>query len=550
MNELLYKKNLLALSSIDPELSFQICSTPSSEKVIIAESKDGSTVPVLKQGEKRIQLHSLYNPVTEAEKLYNTGRKDGSFVIIYGLGGGYHVLPYIEDERIENILIIDKDKKYLRKILEEINLTPIFTSLKVNILIDPDHTRLENAIAEKYLPSISGNLFFVQLKNRISSEPVFFNEITRQINEILDKVSNDFASQAFFGKRWFKNIINNLKYAEGPQLLPLVRKKAIIAGAGPSLERQLVHLKKNMEESIVFASDTAATFLISNNIIPDYIVSIDCQHITYNHLIGFDSFNIPLIMDIGSPVFLSRCFQNRIYFTSGNPLSRFIASNWRYLQYIDTAGGNVGYTALSVASSIGIDDITLYGIDYSYTNHKPYAKDTFIYKYFSRNSSKINSSENAAYSFSAGSNLHETGIKGVFSNARMDNYYNSMLSFLKGKNMDVRNAPYTPRKILSRKKNGSCGEYNLFASGSPLLPWKNFLSDYLVALTALPEPVSPFNRYFSNLSKKEREIWTTLYPVCASLRKELREDAVSTPEILVMTRDWCISEIEKLISSK
>ena len=114
---------------------------------------------------------------------------------------------------------------------------------------------------------------------------------------------------------------------------------------------------------LVLASDTAAPFLEANSIIPDYIISIDCQHITYNHIIGTTLFDVPIIMDLGSPVFLSRLFRNRIYFTSANPLSRYIASGWRHFQFVDTAGGNVGYSALSIASSIGIGDVILYGID-------------------------------------------------------------------------------------------------------------------------------------------------------------------------------------------
>ncbi len=391
----------------------------------------------------------------------------------------------------------------------------------------------------------------MHLKNRVQSEPVFFEKITNQINLILDKVSNDFASQAFFGKRWFKNIINNLKYAEGRQIIPMTKKKAAIVGAGSSLEFQLEHLKDNIKDTLVFSSDTAAGYLVSNNIIPDYIISIDCQHITYNHLTGYNLKDIPIIIELGSPLFLSRYFKNRIYVTSGNPLSCLIASVWRYFQYIDTAGGNVSYAGLSIASSIGINEITLYGVDYSYIKHKPYAKDTFIYKYFNRDSIKTNPLENSIYSFSSDSNLYECSKKGVYSNNRMDFYYNSILSYISNEDINVKTAPFSPRKIFHKsKKRDNKEEYKLFSSGSPKMSWDIFLENYKESLEALPDFKNQYNRYFLSLSKKEREIWTTIYPVCATFRKELKEENLSAPQILSITRKWCIKEIEKTINNK
>ncbi|MCL2293697.1 MAG: DUF115 domain-containing protein [Spirochaetes bacterium] len=547
MNDLLYKKNILALSSHNSNLSLEIHSLKPLNSVITLPAKDGNMIPVIEKGNTKIQLHSMYDPVSEAEKLYQTSKKGSCFIVIYGLGGGYHILPYLNDDFIEKILIIDTGKRYLRKIIEDIDLTAIFTDPKVNILFDPDFAELSEFISENYIPAVFGNLNIVHLKNRVQSESLFFEKITNNINLILDKVLNDFASQAFFGKRWFKNIINNLKYAEGQQVIPKAKQKAAIVGAGTSLEMQLNHLKESVEDTLIFASDTAAGYLLLNGITPDYIISIDCQHITYNHLTGYDLKDIPVIIELGSPLFLSRYFKNRIYVTSGNPLSCLIASVWRYFQYVDTAGGNVSYAGLSIASSIGINEITLYGVDYSYIKYKPYARDTFIYKYFNKDSIKTNSLENSIYSFSSDSNLYECSKKDVYSNKRMDFYYKSILSYIKKEDINVKGAPFSPRKIYHKSKKKNTADYKLFSSGSPKMPWNVFLEDYKESLKTLPDFKNQYNRYITSLSKKEREIWTTIYPVCATFRKELREKNLSTPQILHITKEWCISEIEKVI---
>ena len=96
----------------------------------------------------------------------------------------------------------------------------------------------------------------------------------------------------------------------------------------------------------------------------------------------------------------------------------------------------------------------------------------------------------------------------------------------------------------------SDNKYNLFASGKPVMPWNMFLNDYYKSLASLPEPFSPFNKYYGNLTKTERELWTTIYPVCASSRKEHKDENYSAGEILLKTRSWCLNEIEKVLRQK
>ncbi len=154
MDDLLYKKNILALSSHDSNLSFEISSLKPLNSVTTLPAKDGNIIPVMEKNNTKIQLHSMYNPISEAEKLYQTSKKGSSFIVIYGLGGGYHILPYLNDDFIENILIIDTGKRYLRKIVEDIDLSAIFTNPKISILFDPDFKELSKIISEKYLPSV------------------------------------------------------------------------------------------------------------------------------------------------------------------------------------------------------------------------------------------------------------------------------------------------------------------------------------------------------------------------------------------------------------
>ncbi len=83
MNNSVFQQNIISLSSIDPELAFSISQVSPSKNCSIQVSRDGSAVPVIKTETAEVQLHSLYNPVKEGEKLYNLSKNESGFVICF-----------------------------------------------------------------------------------------------------------------------------------------------------------------------------------------------------------------------------------------------------------------------------------------------------------------------------------------------------------------------------------------------------------------------------------------------------------------------------------
>ena len=548
-----FQQNIISLSSIDPELAFSISQVKSTSSCEIILSRDGSPVPVINNSSGNTQLHSLYNPVKEGEKLYHSSRDESGFVIVFGLGGGYHILPYLNDPDIQHILIIETDRNIFRKIIENIDMTSIFSNRKTDLILDPDINDFKSRISEKYNPSIYGNLSIVQLKNRIKTEPDFFESAFKKIKVILDSVYDDFASQAQFGKRWFKNTLQNLVYAEeySKPLSPCSYIK--IAGAGPSIEMQIDKLKEGRDKSILIATDTVLPYLSGENIRPDIIISIDCQHITYNHFMGYDYSGIPAVLDLSSPPYLSRKFSDRIFFSSGHPFSRYLATYWKYFPVIDTSGGNVGHSAVSLANSLGAKTIELFGIDYSYPEGKPYARNSLIYNYFMKTEKRTSSCESSVYSFVFSGNNNFRINKSAVTNTKLESYYNYLSDFISDNNLYTVSPPDSPRNFTSGRERKSEIKLNynenpmFFSSGKNSCSWKTFLENYKEKLKILPSPDISFNSYYQSLTKKEKELWATVFPVCASFRKEHKDDNLKIKDILNESKKWCIDEINKYL---
>ena len=197
-------------------------------------------------------------------------------------------------------------------------------------------------------------------------ESEYFSGIRNGIMEFLQLLSADFFVQSHFGKRWFINTLSNLKKAQSAKnTLPPIRR-ALITGAGPSLEVQLPTLIKYKQDSFLIATDTSLPFLLKHNLIPDLVISIDCQHISYHHFMAGFPKDIPLVLDLASPSFLTKQTDNIIFFTSGHPFSQFVNKNLRSYPYIDTSGGNVSHAAISLADKLGAKEIILFGVDFSY----------------------------------------------------------------------------------------------------------------------------------------------------------------------------------------
>lgn len=104
-------------------------------------------------------------------------------------------------------------------------------------------------------------------------------------NTLIDKLHTKLNNVTFksLSKEVFTNAKNNLKFISfGTSLKDLLNfnaenKNAIIVGGGPSLRKinQIKVLKKYKKNFIVIACDGALYYLLSNNIIPDLVVTFD-----------------------------------------------------------------------------------------------------------------------------------------------------------------------------------------------------------------------------------------------------------------------------------
>jgi len=552
-SNILYNKNMLSLSSRNNNLAIKLSNVDFSQNVEFKQSKKGPIIPIIKINNREKPLHSTIDPIKEGQRFYNNSKADG-FVIFLGLGAAYHIIPFLNQPDITEILIIDKDISIFKSILSNLDLSQFILNRRVKFLIDEDLETIKEYLLSNYLPAVSGNLHILNLRSRFEMENIYFSNIKTEILELLQLLSADFSVQSYFGKRWFINTLSNLKKAQSVKnTLPPIRR-AIITGAGPSLEVQLPTLQKYKKDSFLIATDTSLPFLLKHKLIPDLVISIDCQHISFHHFLAGFPKNIPLVLDLASPSFLTKQTDNIIFFTSGHPFSQFVNKNLRSFPYIDTSGGNVSHAAISLADKLGAKEILLFGIDFSYPLGKSYARGTYIYPYFLSRSNRFNPSENSFVSFifynkQTISTKKEFGIS--YSTTPMISYKKRLEQASLNINASIKQIPGLGDTLILPFNNKNRSRSNItpyFSAGSNSVDYKIFLYNYKKELQLLPIPGISLSEYFSKLNSNQKDLCTTLYPAAAALRRSDYPD-INGVEIIKKAIQWTINLVDNYLEN-
>ncbi|OQY33804.1 MAG: hypothetical protein B6241_07070 [Spirochaetaceae bacterium 4572_59] len=549
MNKDLLDRNLLSLTHSSPDTANLLSYSDTSQNIKFKHSKSGHQIPCYsKDGINFKAIHSAFDPVKEGFRLSEQKHFEG-MLLVFGLGGGFHIRPLLKNREITSIIIIENNPEETKSILSNLDLSDIFLDKRVSLWISDKPEDFTMYLLSRYIPVLSGNLQTLSLRSRVLQDEDFYSSLSDVVKKTIGQITDDYTVQTYFGKKWFINTLSNLKESEKTTQTLFPIKKAYITAAGPSLEKQLTLLKSKRSDETIIATDTSLPVLLANNIKPDLVISIDCQHISYNHFMSGYPEDVPLILDLASPSFLTRLAKKTFFFTSDHPFSRYVSKEFRQFPKIDTSGGNVTHAALSLADTLGAEEIKLLGADFSYPMGKPYARSTYIYPYFYSRAKRTSGIEDRIFSFI----MHNKNIEKI----RTDNgfryitkpmiHYKASIEKkaqgcrgrvlgIKGEGVDLD----FPKKKSFRKK-----EMRIVSAGKSYISCRNFLKTYRKRIADLPEMNCSVSEYLSSLTFDEKEVWITILPTAAQYRKT----AETGKEALNSARSWSIDLIDRVLES-
>ena len=547
-----FERNLLALARFIPLCSQLSKAVTTLNRYRFLDSPSGEVIPAwVDPCGSAHPLHSLVDPRREAKRILESEAYSGedAFIVFLGLGGGFLVEAALEQKTTALVLVMDFDINGIAELLCHRDYVKIFSDPRFHFLADPPGSAIEEYILSVYKPMLCGGIRTLPLRSRISGDSKTFDEARQAIENAIQRISADYSVQAYFGCRWFSNIIRNIKMAERTvtPLRPI--RHAAITAAGPSLYFQIKRIRERRDSFFLIAADTSLPCLLSENIVPDAVVAIDCQHISYFHFMAGLPAETCLLMDLAGPPPAASQSEEVRFFSGNHPLTGYICKMWRALPEVDTSGGNVTYACIALAEKLGAATAELYGADFSYPAGLTYSRGAYIQPLFESGQNRLMPLESHYSAFLYRGPLQKkTGKNGWYYESPSLKFYREGLE-KKSMTMNMEIIPQeglgAPIHLYNGKRKQTERQLLLFGPGKCRMKAEEFLETYRTGIVQLQ--VKSNTDFYSTLKGKERQILTTLLPVTAALKR--RHPGMPLMELMELTRDYCICQLDKVLNT-
>lgn len=290
------------------------------------------------------------------------------------------------------IIVIEPNLSFFTTALNQIDLS-IFDNKDICLFADDT---IDNIAT--FLQPIAHNINSVKLFKKVNFyftsyyrnyDFVFTKAIVTTIRQMILSTVDTFGNDVEDSLIGLKHNLKNLPYiiqSKNVALLENSYKKvpAIIVAAGPSLNKNIQHLKQAQGKAIIIAVDTIVKRLLVEGITPDFVCSIERLPQVYDYF--YKDQELPSEVTLVGPAVLdSRVFET----FKGNILIPFrnevAETEWlqRIMEQPTNAGINMGsscaHVAFGVADHLGCSPIILIGQDLAYgsTEGETHASGTF-----------------------------------------------------------------------------------------------------------------------------------------------------------------------------
>ena len=332
----------------------------SGDAILSVETKKYGLVP----------LSSSVNPWKEAiiygDEISSsyTGR-----CVIIGLGMGYHVKYIIDSSYFKEIIVLESDLEQLRICMMYTDMKTVLSDSRVKIVLcskAEDYAKLlkesnkeDNVVFKIWYPSVK------TIENDV-------------IRELLENYWVNTSSSYNLNNIMLYNFENNQKLNDEP--VDNIKDKfknrdIVIIGAGPSLDNSINYLRKflNRDNVVVLCVGKAAKKLISEDIIPGYIVVIDGKKETRWQTKGIENSSVPLIYLSTAAHNLVSEYDGKRYiaYQEGIELSKKYAEKNNLTAY--QSGGSVATFAIDMAIQMECMRVICVGLDMGYIGDNTHA---------------------------------------------------------------------------------------------------------------------------------------------------------------------------------
>lgn len=296
-----------------------------------------------------------------------------SIVFIFGISKGEYLQELEKNLCIENRVVIIEPNEEVYNIYKDSMKNDI-----INLVLFDDKT-IETIIGkivnyenfDRLLVHSYGNY-----KEEYSKEYEKFIEI---LDNVYLTVSSGLGVANSFKSLFLENLVSNIykinnstplnSYIDANKNIP-----AIIVSAGPSLDKNMqtmIKYKDYLDKFFIIAGNRTLGSLIKNNIIPDLVVSIDPQYVTYEMIEKYMDYKIPLAFYEYTNKNLLNEYKGELIYLA-ELLPRTIENMKNFMGTF--SGGSVAHSSTDIARIMGCNPIIFVGQDLAYTFEKDHSE--------------------------------------------------------------------------------------------------------------------------------------------------------------------------------
>ncbi len=407
----IFSENLSCLSRRYPKIAQRITQNFPPSPIFVEKTQSGTytygvhieedPANTLQKKSKKY-FHSRIDPIQEASRLAKHYEHVNSIIYI-GLGSAKHYEQLLRNHRLDQLIIIEPTLSLFETAFHTESYCSILQDNRVNLYAEacpgdgdvPTYIHgltsfLQSELVLLFTPTIRVHC----LNNRKWLQTRLVEQLEQTCIQLLQQKHSDYGIMQHFGQRWQKNIIQNASYSPSPNayahIQNMLQKKALLLGAGPSLERYFDEHPAPVDHCIA-ATDSSIPFMMRQNQKINIVCSIDAQVYSYLHgNVGYPKESLYVsALSSYTPKTLKKYAADHVYILGPHPFEQYLFNHKKDLLSIPLYGTTVASFALVILKLFGIEQVQTIGCDFSYPMGKRYCRGTYNHIYDNRSSQRL-----------------------------------------------------------------------------------------------------------------------------------------------------------------
>lgn len=308
------------------------------------------------------------------------GKPVPPLLIVIGLGEG-HLLDELEARAsATSVLAIEPDPEMARAFNARRDWSRWRSSGRLSYLVAPGYAGADEAW--RMFPA-SPDACTLMVNPAVTASHPATSAAARVAQQILVGVRANAEARRRFAPGYLTNVIRNVaSILRGRDVRDLegvcAGMPAVVAAAGPSLDRNIQELAPLRDRAILIAVDTALRPLLAQGIVPDFVVGLDPSEVNARHFQCLpEAKDTWLVAESALHRHAVEPFEDRTFW--------FRVSNHHPWPWLKDAGLDVGQIdvwgsvltgAFQTACLAGCDPVVIVGADLAFTGERPYCRGT------------------------------------------------------------------------------------------------------------------------------------------------------------------------------